>query len=286
MTMIKNTVKTTLLLGLMTGLFMTAGYLLGGQNGMLMALGFAAMSNFAMYWWSGSLVLKMQHAEPLDLAEYGNVVRMVQDLAMKDRLPMPKLYFVDTPIPNAFATGRNKDNAVVAVTRGITELLNDDELKAVLAHELGHVKNNDMLVSAIAATMGGAISSIAQMAMFFGGGDEENRNPIASIAMMLLAPLAAMMIQMAVSRSREFGADDHGAELMGSGKELANALRKLDELRPALQNIQPSPAQESTNHLMFMNMFNLQGMNALFSTHPSTEARVSRLLQGDMHGRR
>ena len=169
MTMIKNTVKTTLLLGLMTGLFMTAGYLLGGQNGMLMALGFAAMSNFAMYWWSGSLVLKMQHAEPLDPAEYGNVVRMVQDLAMKDRLPMPKLYFVDTPIPNAFATGRNKDNAVVAVTRGITELLNDDELKAVLAHELGHVKNNDMLVSAIAATMGGAISSIAQMAMFFGG---------------------------------------------------------------------------------------------------------------------
>ena len=265
---------------------MVAGYSLGGQGGMLMALGFAAASNFAMYWWSGSMVLKMQHAEPLDESRYRNVVRMVQELASKDGLPMPKLYFVDTPIPNAFATGHNKDNAVVAVTRGITEILTDNELKAVIGHELGHVKNNDMLVSTIAATLGGAISGIAQMAMFFGGGDDENRNPIATIAMMILAPLAAMMIQMAVSRSREYGADDHGAALMGSGKDLASALRKLDELRPAIDNVRPTPAQESTNHLMFMNMFNAQGMGVLFSTHPATEARVERLQHGDMYGRK
>jgi heat shock protein HtpX len=196
---------------------------------------------------------------------------------------MPKLYFVDTPMPNAFATGRNAAHAVVAVTRGITEILTENELKAVLAHELGHVKNNDMLVSTIAASIGGAISSIAQMAMFFGTSDDDAPNPIAAIALMILAPLAAMMIQMAVSRSREFGADDHGAELVGSGKDLAVALQKLEDFKPAMAKYQPTPNQEATNHLMFANMFNAAGIGALFSTHPTTEARVERLRQRD-HG--
>lgn len=283
--MMKNVLKTTLLLSIMTGLFLVVGYWLGGQSGMVMALLFAALSNFAMYWFSGSMVLKMQGATPLDTVQYGNIERMVQDLAGKDNLPMPKLYFVDTPIPNAFATGRNKDNAVVAVTRGITELLNDNELKAVLAHELGHVKNNDMLVSTIAATLGGAISAIAQIAIFFGGNDEESPNPLAAVAMMILAPLAAMMIQMAVSRAREFGADDHGAQLVGSGKHLATALQKLDEVKPALATYRPSPNQEATNHLMFANLFTLKGIGSLFSTHPTTEARIARLHHNDTYGR-
>lgn len=275
----RSAAKTTLLLGIMTGLFLAVGYFLGGTNGMMVALGFAAISNFAMYWWSGSLVLKMQGAKPLDTSRYGNIERIVQDLAARDSLPMPKLFFVDTPIPNAFATGRNLANAVVAVTRGITEILNDNELRAVIAHELGHVKNNDMLVSTLAATIGGAISTIAQMAMWFGGNDENSPNPIAAIAMMILAPLAAMMIQMAVSRSREFGADEHSAHLLGSGNDLASALEKLDAVKPALRKYRPTPSQESTNHLMFMNMFNAQGLSALFSTHPSTEARIERLRQ-------
>lgn len=223
------------------------------------------------------MVIKMQGATPLDTKQYANVERMVKDLANRDGLPMPKLFFVDTPIPNAFATGRNPANAVVAVTRGITEILNDNELKAVLAHELGHVKNNDMLVSTLAATIGGAISTLAQMAMWFGGSDEDAPNPIAAIAMMILAPLAAMMIQMAVSRSREFGADDHSADVLGSGKDLASALEKLEQVKPALAKYQPTPNQQSTNHLMFANMFNAEGLSALFSTHPSTEARVERL---------
>jgi heat shock protein HtpX len=279
----RNAAKTTLLLGVMTGIFLAVGYWLGGQSGMLIALGFAVITNFATYWWSGSLVLKMQGAQPLDTQRYSNIQRMVQDLAMKDSLPMPKLFFVDTPIPNAFATGRNAEHAVVAVTRGITEILNDDELKAVLGHELGHVKNNDMLVSTIAATIGGAISSIAQMAMWFGTGDDDAPNPVAAIALMILAPLAAMMIQMAVSRSREFGADEHGANLVGGGRDLASALQKLEDFKPNIGRYQPTPNQEATNHLMFANMFNAQGLSALFSTHPTTAARIERLSRHD-HG--
>ena len=277
--------KTTILLAFLTALFMLVGYLFGGQSGMLIALVIAAVGNFATYWFSGSLVLKMQNATPLDTKTYPQVERMVSDLASKDGLPMPKLYFVDTPIPNAFATGRNPANAVVAVTRGITEILDDNELKAVLAHELGHVKNNDMLVSTVAASIGGAISYLAQMAMFFGG-NEEDRNPIASIAAMILAPIAATLIQLAVSRGREFGADDHGAHLMGSGKYLASALQKLESFKPNMAKAQMTPVQESTNHLMFMNMFNAEGLNSLFSTHPSTKARVDRLIHGDMYGRK
>jgi len=272
--------KTTLMMAAMVGLFMLIGQVIGGQQGALMALVIAAVMNFGMYWFSGSMVLKMQGAVPLDENRFPRVRRIVQEITQKDNLPMPKLYFVETPIPNAFATGRNPQNAVVAVTAGIMEILDERELYGVLAHEVGHVKNYDMLVSTIAATLGGAISYLAQMAFFFGGSDEESPNPIAMIAMVILAPLAAMLIQMAVSRTREFGADEHGKKIMnGDGRALASALQKLEAFKPNMQNYQPSPSEQSTAHLMFANMFNMQGLSSLFSTHPSTKDRVERLLK-------
>ena len=273
--------KTTLMMAAMVGLFMLIGQVIGGQQGALMALVIAAVMNFGMYWFSGSMVLKMQSAVPLDENRFPQVRRIVQEITQKDNLPMPKLYFVETPIPNAFATGRNPQNAVVAVTAGIMEILDERELYGVLAHEVGHVKNYDMLVSTIAATLGGAISYLAQMAFFFGGtSDEESPNPIAMIAMVILAPLAAMLIQMAVSRTREFGADEHGKKIMnGDGRALASALQKLEAFKPNMQNYQPSPSEQSTAHLMFANMFNMQGLSSLFSTHPSTKDRVERLLK-------
>lgn len=271
--------KTTILMAAMIGLFMAVGYFVGGQQGALMALFFASIMNIGMYWFSGSLVLKMQGAEPLDEQRFPQVRQMVQDITMKDGLPMPGLYFVNTPVPNAFATGRNPSHAVVAVTAGIMEILDDRELYAVLAHEIGHVKNYDMLVSTIAACVGGAISYLAQMAFFFGGNDEDSPNPIAMIAMLILAPFAAMLIQMAVSRTREFGADAHGKKIMnGDGRALASALQKLEDFKPNMRDYQPSPAEQSTAHLMFANMFNMEGVSALFSTHPTTKARVERLL--------
>ena len=278
---IKSLLKTTLLLGLMTGLFIAAGYMLAGRSGAMIALAFAAVLNIGMYWFSGSIVLKMQKAKPLDTKKYPQIESMVREIAMRDQMPMPKLYFVDTPIPNAFATGRSPKHAVVAVTSGIVEILNDAELRAVLAHEIGHVKNYDMLISTIAATIGGAISILAEMAFWggalFGGNDEEGGNPIGAIAAMILAPLAAVMIQMAVSRSREYGADAHSREVLGQGEDLVSALSKLEEFKPALAKLKPSPNQEATAHLMFINLFNMRGLASLFATHPSTADRIKRL---------
>ncbi|MBL8121390.1 zinc metalloprotease HtpX [Candidatus Saccharibacteria bacterium] len=279
----KSFAKTTLLLGLLTGLFLAVGYALGGRGGAVIALVLATIMNFGMYWFSGSMVLKMQRAIPLDTKAYPYIEKAVRELTAKDNLPMPKLYFVDTPIPNAFATGRNPSHAVVAVTRGITEILNERELRAVIAHELGHVKNYDMLVSTIAAAVGGAISILAEMAFWggslFGGSDEEGNNFLGSLAMLILAPFAAMLIQMAVSRSREFGADAHGANLIGQGSDLASALQKLESIKPQLAGVQQRPNEQATAHLMFTNMFSMQGLSSLFSTHPSTKARVARLMK-------
>jgi heat shock protein HtpX len=273
--------KTTLLLGLHTGLFLGVGYAIGGTNGAVLALVLAAMMNVGMFWFSDNLVLKMQRAIPLDEKKYSFIVRTVEELAAKDNLPMPKLYFVDTPIPNAFATGRSHKHSVVAVTRGITELLSDSELRAVLAHELGHIKNRDMLVSTIAATLGGAVAFIAEMAFWggalFGGSDEDGNNMFGSLAMIILAPLAAVLIQMAVSRSREYMADAHGAHLLGTGRDLAAALTKLEAFKPAMARVRPTPTQDASSHLMFMNMFNARGFAGLFSTHPSTKSRIERL---------
>ena len=244
---------------------------------MLMALFFATISNFVMYFFSDSLVLKMQNAQPLD-DRYPEVRRIVTDLASRESMPMPKLYYVETPIPNAFATGRSPEHAAVAVTSGIMEILNEDELRAVLAHELGHVKNRDMLVSTIAACLAGAISYLAQMAMFFGGSrEDDNYNPIAAIAMMLLAPFAAMIIQMAISRSREYLADEHSAHLLGTGTALASALKKLEGWKQQAPPLAPTPNEQATSHLMFANMFSAAGLASLFSTHPSTADRVKRL---------
>jgi len=271
--------KTTFLLAVLTGLFLGIGYMFGGQSGALIALVIAAAFNFGTYWFSSSLVLKMQGAKPLEPGDeaYKKIEPMVRQLAQADGLPMPKLYFMDTPLPNAFATGRNPKNAVVAVTGGIMQILNDAELKAVLGHELGHVKNRDMLISTVAATVAGAISYIAQFAFFFGGNDEDAPNPVAAIAMAILAPLAAMLIQMAVSRSREFAADQHGAQLDGTGRHLASALQKLEDFKGQLPPIQPSPAEQSTAHLMFANMFSAGEITGLFNTRPNTEARVQKL---------
>lgn len=273
--------KTTLLMAGLTGLFMLVGYLLGGQTGILIAFGFAAISNIGMYWLSDSIVLKMQGAKPLG-NRYPQVERIVTELAQQENMPMPKLYYVDTDIPNAFATGRSPKHAAVAVTAGIMDILTDNELRAVLAHELGHVKNRDMLVSTIAATMAGAISYIAEFAFWFGGNrDSEDSSPIAGIAAMILAPIAAMVIQMAVSRSREYLADEHSAHQLGSGKDLESALMKLENWKQQVPPIAPSPSEQATSALMFSNMFSMGGLANLFSTHPSTADRVKRLRQID-----
>lgn len=278
---INQFIKTTLLLSVLTGIFMGVGYLLGGRSGAVVALLLASLVNFSMFWFSHKLVLKMQRAKPLDQKVYAHIVSMVQELAIADNLPMPKLYFVDSPVPNAFATGRSPKNAVVAVTRGITELLSHDELKAVLAHELGHVKNRDMLVSTIAATLGGAVSMLAEMALWsnlFGGSEDgDSQNPLVAMAAFLLAPISALLIQMAVSRSREYLADQHGASLIGSGKPLASALQKLDGFKHHLKHHSPTAQEQSVAHLQFMNMFSARGMSSLFSTHPSTASRIKKL---------
>lgn len=274
--------KTTLLLGILTGLFMGLGYFVAGRSGAIIALLIAGVLNFGMYWFSDKVVLKMQGAKPMDVAEYPNIVGMIRELTIVDNLPMPKLYVMDTPLPNAFATGRGPKHAAVAVTTGIMRILEDKELKAVLGHELGHVKNRDMLVSTVAATVAGAITFIAEMAFWssslFGGNDEdEGSNIIGTIAMIILAPLAAIFIQMAVSRSRELLADQHGAKLVGSGRDLASALQKLEDFKGHLPPLQPAPRQQATAHLMFANMFSARGLAGLFSTHPSTAKRIARL---------
>lgn len=276
-----NVIKTTLLLTTLTILFMLIGYSMGGSSGALIALMLAGVMNFGMYWFSHKVVLKMQRAVPLDTNKYGFIEQIVKDLAKKDKLPMPKLYFVDTPIPNAFATGRSPKHGIVAVTRGITEILNEEELRAVLAHELGHIKNRDMLVSTIAATAAGAIAFIADLAFWGGalfGGDEDN-NLVGELALLILAPLAATLIQLAISRTREFGADSHAKHLLGDGENLASALKKLESFKPRMKNFRPHPRDQATAHLMFQNMFNMQGLGKLFSTHPSTEDRVNRLIK-------
>ncbi len=278
----KQIFKTTIFLAILTGLFMTVGYLVGGLTGALIALGLAAAMNIGSLWFSDKLVLKMQGAVPLDENKYPQIVTMVRDLAEADGLPMPKLYIMETPLPNAFATGRSHKHAVVAVTRGIMDLLTHDELKAVLGHELGHVKNRDMLVSTIAATFAGAIGFVAEFAFWtgalFGGGDEEGGgNWLGTLVMIIVAPIAAILIQMAVTRSREFLADQHGAKLVGSGKDLASALQKLESFKQQIPPQTPTPAQEATAHLMFTNPFTMRGLASLFSTHPSTEQRIKRL---------
>ena len=277
-----NSVKTVLLLGLLTGILVLGGGALMGQNGLYLGLGLAAVMNFFSYFFSDKIALATYRAQPVSREDLPRVYNIVERLAQKVGLPMPKVYLIPSDSPNAFATGRNPNHASVAVTQGILGLLNDDELEGVLAHELGHVRNRDILISSIAATLAGAITwlaSIARWGMIFGGmrGSRDDRGGgggIAAIAMIFLAPFAAMLIQLAVSRSREYGADDTGAHWTGNPYALASALAKID----AYSKQRPLIASPSTAHLFIIAPF-LGGMSFgnLFSTHPPTAKRIERL---------
>jgi heat shock protein HtpX len=274
-----NLMKTAILMAAITALFMAIGSLLGGQTGMMMALLVALGMNFFSYWFSDKLVLKMYNAREVDASSAPQFYGMVQELAQRAGLPMPRVYLINEDAPNAFATGRNPQHAAVAATTGILRVLSERELRGVMAHELSHVKHRDILISTVSATMAGAISMLANFAMFFGGRDSEGRstNPIVGLLVMLLAPLAASLIQMAISRAREFEADRGGAEISGDPRSLASALQKIH----AYARSTPMMAAErhpETAQMMIMNPLRAGGLRGLFSTHPATEERVERLL--------
>ena len=275
-----NRLKTLVLLAAMTALILAVGQMLGGRGGMMLALIFAAVMNLGSYWFSDRIVLAMYHAQPVTESEAPEVYGIVAELVQRANLPMPKVYIIPEEAPNAFATGRNPEHAAVAVTQGILRILDRNELSGVLAHELGHVQHRDTLIMAIAATFAGAISHLATMAMWGGmlGGrssdDDEGGGPIAGLVAMIVAPFAAMLIQMAISRSREYLADEAGAQFSGNPIFLANALRKLEAWKQEIPMQSGSPA---TAHLFIVNPFSGGGMAKLFSTHPSTEDRIARL---------
>ncbi len=278
-----NALKTTLLLGVLTGFLLVIGQYFGGQNGMIIALIFAAVMNFVSYFFSDKIALAVYRAQPVTREELPRVYQVVERLTQRIGIPMPKIYVIPSDSPNAFATGRNPNHASVAVTQGILNLLNDEELEGVLAHELGHVRNRDILISSIAATLAGAITVLARMAMWgamfggLGGRDDRDRGGgLGALFMMILAPIAAMLIQLAVSRSREYAADATGAHLTGNPYALASALRKLDTYSRRV----PLPASPSTAHLFIVQPFlGMSGLNLanLFSTHPPIAKRIERL---------
>ncbi|WP_418318368.1 zinc metalloprotease HtpX [Piscinibacter sakaiensis] len=274
-----NLLKTAVLMAAITGLFMAIGGLIGGQTGMMVALVIAIGMNFFSYWFSDKLVLKMYNAQQVDEHSAPQFYRMVAELAQRANLPMPKVYLINEDSPNAFATGRNPDNAAVAATTGIMRVLSERELRGVMAHELAHVRHRDILISTISATMAGAISMLANFAMFFGGRDSEGRshNPIVGLLVMFLAPLAASLIQMAISRAREFEADRGGAEISGDPQALASALQKIQRYAQGIP-LETTERHPETAQMMIMNPLSGGGLRGLFSTHPSTEERVARLL--------
>jgi heat shock protein HtpX len=274
-----NNIKTLVLLVTLTLILVWAGAAMGGKQGMTIAFIFALGMNFFAYWFSDKIVLKMYKAKEVTEAEAPDLYSIVRMLSQKAEIPMPKVYIIDQEQPNAFATGRNPKHAAVAVTTGIMRILSREELQGVIGHELAHVKHRDILVSTIAATIAGAISFLAQMAqwaMIFGGhrgDDDEGGSPIAAFVMMIVGPIAAMIIQMAISRSREYGADKGGADIAGNPRYLAGALRKLDM---ASQKIHMD-ANPSTAHMFIVNPLSGGGILKLFSTHPPIEERIARL---------
>jgi heat shock protein HtpX len=270
-----NMFKTAVLLTAMTLLLLFIGGAFGGQRGMAIALVVAAVMNFVSYFYSDKLALAAYRAQPVTREQLPRAYQIVERLTQKSGLPMPKIYVIPTESPNAFATGRNPQHASVAVTQGILNLLTDEELEGVLAHELGHVNNRDILISSIAATLAGAITYLARFGMMFGGGDRDRRGGggITALIMMILAPIAALMIQMAVSRSREYQADDTGAHLTGNPYALASALGKLDAYSKRL----PMAASPSTAHLFIVAPFLGMSFGSLFSTHPPIAKRIERL---------
>ena len=274
-----NVLKTAVLMAAITALFMLLGAYVGGRQGMVVALLVACGLNFFSYWFSDKLVLKMYNAREVDETSAPQFYRMVAELVQRAGLPMPRVYVIDEAAPNAFATGRNPEHAAVAATTGIMQVLSANELRAVMAHELTHVAHRDILISTISATMAGAISMLANFAVFFGGRDSEGRpaNPIAGLAVMLLAPLAASLIQLAISRAREFEADRGGAELSGDPRSLASALEKIQAYARGTPLI-AAERNPQTAQMMIVNPLHGGGIASLFSTHPSTEERVARLL--------
>lgn len=273
-----NWIKTFLLMAGLTALAIWLGNMIAGEQGMIIAFAMAAVMNFGSYWFSDKIVLAMYRAKELDESQAPRIYSIVRNLTQNAGLPMPKVYMIPSPQPNAFATGRNPSHAAVAVTEGITKLLTDEELEGVLAHELAHVKNRDILIGTIAATFAGAIMMLRYFAIFFGGrsDDEEGGgNPIVMLVAFIVAPIAAMLIQMAISRSREYGADAGGAEMCHKPHALASALKKLERGAEAV----PMNANPATAHMFIVNPFSAQGLMTLFSTHPSTADRVARLEQ-------
>ncbi len=280
--MFGNWIKTFVLMAGITALFGAVGGALGGSSGMIMALCLAGAMNFYAYWFSDKAVLKMYGAVQVDPennygdGQFRNYYNMVKELAENAELPMPKVYVINENQPNAFATGRNPENAAVAATAGIMQILSDRELRGVMAHELAHVKHRDTLISTISATMAGAISSIAQFGMFFGG-RERGVHPAVGILIMVLAPMAAMLIQMAISRAREFEADKTGAAISRDPKALASALEKIHSYAHRIPN-ETAEQHPETGQMMIINPLSGGGLRGLFSTHPQTEERVARLM--------
>ena len=275
-----NTIKTAILLGALTGLLMLIGGMFGGQQGVVIAFIFAMVMNFGSYWFSDKLVLRMYHAQPVSESQAPELYAMVKNLALKASLPLPRVYIIPGDAPNAFATGRDERHAVVAVTEGLLRSLNRDELEGVISHELSHIKNQDMLIGSIAATLAGAIVMLAHMAQWtamFGGAsrdDEEGGGGIIGLILMaVLAPIAAAIIQMAISRSREYLADAGGAKISGKPYDLAGALEKLSRASRAI----PMKANPSTAHMFIVNPLTRRSLMNLFSTHPPIEERISRL---------
>ena len=270
-----NGLKTALLLGALSGLVLVIGELVGGTDGLMMAFFFALIMNFGSYWFSDKIVLRMYRAQAVGPEH--PLYQITARLAQRAGLPMPKVYVIPDPSPNAFATGRNPSHAAVAATEGIMKVLSEPELEGVIAHELAHVKNRDILTSSIAATIAAAIMMFARMAMFFGGSRDDRdggSNPIVLLATLILAPIAALFIQMAISRSREFAADASGAQIAGTPYGLANALQKIE----AVSKRVPLDANPATAHMFIMKPFTGGGLMSLFSSHPPTEARVRALL--------
>ncbi|MGX9390473.1 zinc metalloprotease HtpX [Nitrobacteraceae bacterium UC4446_H13] len=271
--------RTAILLAGLTGLFMGVGYLIGGAGGAMIALMIAAGTNLFAYWNSDRMVLSMYGAHEVDARTAPDLHRMVAELAARAELPMPRVFIMDNPQPNAFATGRNPQNAAVAVTTGLVQSLSREELAGVVAHELAHIKHHDTLLMTITATIAGAISMLAQFGMFFGG-NRNNNGPgiIGSLAMMILAPLGAMLVQMAISRTREYAADEMGARICGQPMWLASALSKIESFAHQVPN-EDAERAPATAHMFIINPLSGRGMDSLFATHPSTANRVAALQQ-------